>query len=199
MPTLGIATRKSSILKKLSFFVILASLFLQTGCYSPQVDYQWGWFTQQVRGKMLDEEGNELAQQGFIIVRTYYSQFVETVGDHPIYFPQARLIFPNSEGRFTITFDWKAVRMDLTFVASGYVMNHLSIQRQIGIGDIFYEVSMNKTTGWQDHLFVTVSPFLQQFILEQGFQMAQAHQLFLGDWLSEQKEKNRPAPQNPKS
>ena len=79
--------------------------------------------------------------------------------------------------------------MDLTFVASGYVMNNLSFQRQIGIGDLFYEVSMNKTAGWQDHLFVTVSPFLQQFILEQNFQMAQAHQLFLGDWLNQQKEK----------
>ncbi len=199
MPQPEIATKNDFYPGKWIVFFMLAPLFIQTGCFSPQVDFQWGWYTRQVNGTMLYEEGNELARQGFIIVRTYYSQFVETAEAQTIYFPQARLIFPDSEGRFTIPFDWKAVRVDLTFVASGYVMNHLSIQRQVGVGDIFYEVPMQKTEGWQDHLFVTVSPFLQQFILEQDYQMAQAHQLFLGDWLSRQKEKNNPASQPPES
>ncbi len=199
MSTIGIATKIGCLPRKWSVFFILAPLFMQIGCYSPQLDYEWGLYTRQLRGTMLDERGSELSQQGFIIARSYYFQFFETAEDRPFYFPRASLIFPDSEGRFTIPFDWKAVRMDLTFVASGYVMNNLSFQRQIGIGDLFYEVSMKKTAGWQDHLFVTVSPFLQQFILEQNFQMAQAHQLFLGDWLSQQKEKNKPVLHHPES
>ena len=161
------------------------------GCYPPQVQYQWGWGTQRVTGTMTNEAGDPLAQ-GFIIARSYYSQFVELEPGQPLYFPQARLFFPDKQGRFTIPFDLKAVKLHLNFIAAGYVMQSISFQRQLGVGDFSYQATMQRTAGWQDHLFVTISPFLQQFILEQDFQMAQVHQLYLGDWLSAEKAQHTP-------
>lgn len=169
-----------------------AFILVLTGCYPPQVQYQWGWATQRVTGTMTNEAGEPLAEPGFIVVRSYYSQFVELSPGQPLYFPQARLFFPDKQGRFNIPFDLKAVKLNLNFIAAGYVMQSISFKRQLGVGNFSYEAKMRHTAGWQDHLFVTVSPFLQQFILEQDFQMAQVHQLYLGDWLSEEKAANTP-------
>lgn len=164
-------------------------MFLLAGCYSPQIQYDWGWGTQRIVGTVSDDAGKPLLQKGFILVRSYYSQFVELQEGKPLYFPQTRLFFPDEEGRFIIPFDLAAVKMDLNFFVSGYVMQSISFQRQMGVGNISYQVRMKRTAGWQDHLFVTIIPFLQQFILEQDFQMAQAHQLYLGEWLSQEKAK----------
>ena len=75
MSTIGIATKIGCLPRKWSVFFILAPLFMQIGCYSPQLDYEWGLYTRHLRGIMLDERGSELSQQGFIIARSYYSHF----------------------------------------------------------------------------------------------------------------------------
>ncbi|MBF0290376.1 MAG: hypothetical protein HQM14_21395 [SAR324 cluster bacterium] len=164
------------------------------GCYSAQTGFEWGWTTTRIEGRISSETNGALPSNGFIVVRQYYSQFVQFGTEAPLYYPVARVVFPDEDGKFLVTFDLKASKIDLTFVMSGYVMQNLSFQRQIGVGTLFYRAQMTKTAGWQDHLFVTVIPFLQQFIVEQRFQLAQAHQLFLGEWLEQEKGKYSPYP-----
>ncbi len=190
-----VSTRSMGLFK----IVVAGMLFLMQGCYSSQLNYEWEWTTRKITGTVLGESGEAFSQPGFILVRSYYSQFVELEEGQPVYFPQARLFFIGEEGHFRVPFDFKAAKIDLTFVTPGYVMHSLSFQRQLGIGDLSYEIEMKKTAGWQDHFFVTVMPFLQQFILEQRFQLAQTHQLFLGEWITKQKTKNMPGAEKPGS
>ncbi len=174
-----------------TIFCIL--LFILQGCYSPQMSFEWGWTTDRIEGVMTNQEGRgAFPNEGFILVRQYYSQFVQFGEEAPIYYPIARLVFPDEHGKFLIPFDLKASKIDLTFVMSGHVMQNLSFRRQIGVGTLFYEARMQKTAGWQDHFFVTIVPFLQQFIADPRFQLAQAHQLFLGEWLEQEKTKYSP-------
>lgn len=167
-------------------------VFWLSGCLAPQVDFQWGWTTQQIQGTFLDEQEKPMPTKEFLLVRLYYPQFVEVEDNKQHYFPNAKLVFPDPQGNFVIPFDLGAAKADVTFVASGYVMENYSFKRQLGVGDISLHVKMRKTAAWQDHLFVTVSPFLEQFILEQQFALVDAHQLYLGDWLSNEKERHRP-------
>ncbi|MBF0276661.1 MAG: hypothetical protein HQM13_02660 [SAR324 cluster bacterium] len=182
------SSQKSGFLK----IILIGTFILMYGCYSPHLTYEWGWTTREIKGRMLVKEGDFPGNKGFILVRSYYSQFVELEDGHPSYFPQARLFFPQKGGNFTIPFDLNAAKIDLTFIVPGFVMHSLSFRRQTGVGNLSYEIPLQKTAGWQDHLFVTISPFLQQFILDQRFQLAKAHQMYLGDWLSTEKSKNFP-------
>lgn len=160
-------------------------------CYPESVKYEWGWATQQINGSVQGIDKNPLPDQSFILVRTYYSQFVQFGEEAPLYFPQASLVFPDPQGNFSVPMNFGAAKIDLTFIASGYLMQNFAFQRQVGVGNLTYRARMEKTLGWQDHLFVSVMPFLQEFIIEQRYQLARAHQLFLGDWLEAEKAKSR--------
>ena len=170
-------------------FVGLFFLLLGGGCYPKQIKYDWGWATYEIQGTMITGEGVPLPKESFIVVQEYYSQFVKMEGEDPIYVPQARLVYPNQEGRFQIRFDLQASKIGLAFVAPGYEMQQFFFQRQLGVGDLRYQAVIQKTADWPSQLWVILSPFLQHFIIEQRFQMPQAHQWYLGEWLEREKGK----------
>ncbi len=137
---------------------------------------------------MLEENGKGLPEQPFVIVLEYYSRFVQFADESPLYIPQARMLKPGGDGRFSIDFDLRASAVELVFVASGYRMQRFRFHRQMGVGTLRYQARMVRTPRWGEHLLVEVAPFLENFILEPGYRMAEIHQQFLGDWLARERE-----------
>ena len=157
-----------------------------SGCYPKQVSYHWGWATHEIQGTMLDQDRGLLPEPYFLVVQEYYSQFVQMEGNAPIYVPRARLVFPQKDGSFHLQFDYRASQIQLAFIAPGYVMQRFFFQRQMGVGALNYQALMQATDQWQDHLLLTVGPFLRQFIVEEHYRLLPVHQLFLEDWLDKQ-------------
>ena len=176
------------------FFWISAicGIMILSGCYPDHVRYKWGWATNRIQGNLVDSKGGALPKGNFIVVQEYYSQFVQFEGEPPIYTPRARLVFPEKDGSFNLSFDLQASKIELTFLAPGYVMQRFFFLRQMGVGDLNYQAVLQKTAGWQDHLFIFISPFLQQFILEDAYRMPETYQLYLGEWLEREKNKAFP-------
>ena len=70
-----------------------------------------------IDGTVLEENAKVLESHAFIIVLEYYSNFVKFENESPLYAPKARVVFPDKNGNFHISFDLKATAIDLTFVA----------------------------------------------------------------------------------
>lgn len=166
-----------------------------SGCLGPQANFELGWTTQQIQGYIQDTQGEPRVENSFILIQNYYPQFAELEENKQIYYPNAQLIFPDADGNFRIPFDLSAAKIQLSFIASGYAMENFAFQRQMGMGDITLLVEMKKIPAWQDHFFVTVAPFLQQFIIEQRFALEDAHQQFIGDWLAKESQLQTPTEQ----
>ena len=150
------------------------------------MDYEFGFFTQRISGLVTDEDGKPI-ESVFIIVRKYYSQIVSL--EEKIYTPEASLVFPNEYGDFSLAMESSVAKLDLLFIASGYVMQSFSFQRQTGIGDISYYAQMKQTHAWREHFFVNIQPLLQHLILEKRYLLPNRHLAFLDEWQEQEKEK----------
>ena len=170
-----------------SQLLLLITLFFG-GCYPESLDYKPGWGTSFIEGTVLEDSGEVLKSKCFIVVIEYYSQFIQFEDESPIYVPKARLVFPTENGDFRISFDMEASAIGLVFVASGYDMQRFKFHRQIGIGELRYDSRLNISEVWKDHFLMQTSPFLENFILEQRYKMPDFQQLYLGNWLDNEKE-----------
>ncbi|MDP7464199.1 MAG: hypothetical protein QF614_06895, partial [SAR324 cluster bacterium] len=89
-------------------------------------------------------------------------------------------------------FDLKASRLELAFVASGFEMQRFRFNRQFGVGELHYDATLEATPAWREHFMLQVGPFLENFIIEQRYQMPNLQQLYLGDWLATERLKLHP-------
>ena len=71
------------------------------GCYPESLNYRPGWGTRWIEGTLLEESGIVLGSKGFIVVLSYYSQFVQFENESPLYAPKATVIFPQ-KNRFRL-------------------------------------------------------------------------------------------------
>jgi len=168
---------------KVIFFTLLATFL--SGCYPESLKYKLGVGTQSIAGNILEVDGDLLKSDGFIVIVEYFSRFIKFVNESPIYVPKARLAFPNKKGYFRINFDLKASKIDLTFIASGYKMHSFSFRRQIGVGNLQYNVRLEKSEFWQNEFFIQTRPYLENFIIEQRYEMPDSQQMYIGNWLDE--------------
>ena len=168
------------------FFLLITLVF--GGCYPESLNYRPGWGTRFIEGTVLEDNRKVLKSKGFIVVLEYYSQFIEFENESPLYVPKAHLIFPVANGQYLISFDLEASAIELAFVASGYDMQRFSFQRQIGIGELRYDARLSKSEIWKNQFLIQTSPFLENFILEQRYKMPDFQQLYLGNWLDNEKE-----------
>jgi hypothetical protein len=169
----------------LLFLLVLPALL--GGCYPKSLNYSPGWGTRTIEGTVLEENAKVLESQPFIIVLEYYSNFVKFENESPLYAPKARVVFPEKNGNFRISFDIKATAIDLTFVASAYSMQRFRFRRQLGVGELRYDASLPRSEVWQHEFILQIAPFLENFILEQRYKMPDSQQLFLGNWLAEER------------
>ena len=167
-------------------FILLITVIFG-GCYPETLNYKPGWATRFVEGTVLDNSGEVLKSKCFIVVLEYYSQFIQFENDSPLYAPEARLIFPKENGQYRISFDIEASAIELAFIASGYDMERFSFQRQIGIGELRYDSRLSRSEIWRNQFLMQTSPFLENFILEQRYKMPDSQQLFLGNWLDNER------------
>ena len=167
-------------------FLLITLIF--GGCYQEPLNYKPGWGTRFIEGTVLENSGEVLKSKCFIVVLEYYSQFIQFEKESPLYTPKSRLIFPNENGQYRISFDLEASAIELAFVASGYNMQRFSFQRQIGIGELHYDARLNSSKIWRHQFLIQTSPFLENFILEQRYKMPDSQQLFLGNWLDSERE-----------
>ena len=166
------------------------------GCYPESLNYKPGWGTSFIEGTVLEDSGEVLKSKCFIVVLEYYSQFIQFENESPLYVPKARLVFPTENGDFRTSFDMEASAIGLVFVASGYDMKRFRFQRQIGIGELRYDSRLSRSEIWRDHFLMQTSPFLENFILEQRYKMPDFQQLYLGNWLDNEKENINAIKQN---
>ena len=169
----------------LLFLLLLPALL--GGCYPESLNYSPGWATRVIDGTVREENSKELESQAFIIVLEYYSNFVKFEDELPLYAPKARVVFPEKNGNFRISFDLKATAIDLTFVASGYSMQRFRFKRQLGIGELRYDATLSRSDVWQNEFILQTAPFLEKFILEQRYRMPDSQQLFIGNWMAEER------------
>ena len=169
------------------FLYLLLLATLMSGCYPEKLNFRPGWGTRMIDGTVLEGNAKMLESQAFIIVLEYFSNFVKFENESPLYAPKARLIFPEENGNFRISFDLKATAIDLTFIASGYNMQRFRFRRQFGIGELQYNASLTRSAVWKKEFILQTAPFLENFILEQRYKMPDSQQLFLGNWLGEER------------
>ena len=112
--------------------------------------------------------------------------------ESPLYAPKARLVLPKEDGRFRIHFDLEASAIELIFVASGYTMERFRFRRQIGIGKLNFDAKLSQSEMWRNQFLLQIGPFLDNFILEQRYQMPDSQQLFIGKWLDNERSKYSP-------
>ena len=168
---------------KIIFFALLTTLLC--GCYPKSLKYKVGVGTFWIEGTFLEEDGNLIRSDSFIVIVEYYSQFIQFENESPIYVPRARLAFPDKKGYYRINFDLKASSVDLVFIATGYKMHRFSFRRQLGVGNIQYNVRLKKSENWQNEFLIQTRPFLENFIIEQRYEMPDSQQMFIGNWLAE--------------
>ena len=168
---------------KIFFFALLTTILC--GCYPDNLKYKLGVGTRSIAWTVLEADKDILKSDSFIVIVEYYSRFIQFENEFPIYVPKARLAFPDKKGDYQINFDLKASTIDLTFIASGYKMHSFSFRRQLGVGDLQYNVRLKKSNFWQNDFFINTRPFLENFIIEQRYEMPDSQQLFIGNWLDE--------------
>ena len=164
------------------------AVFLLVACFSKPVEFEAGWATRWIEGTMLSEKNSELEAEAFIIVLEYFSRFVQLEDRQTLYIPRAKLVRPEPGGRYEISFDIRASAIEAVFIAYGHWLERFRFQRQMGIGELRYEARMKTLESWREHFILEVSPFLENFILEPRYKLAPLDQLFIGDWLSRQRE-----------
>ena len=169
--------------QKIMFFALLTTIL--GGCYPDTLKYKLGVGTRSIAGTVFEADSDLIVSDGFIVIVEYYSRFIQLENESPIYIPKARLAFPNKKGGYRINFDLKASKIDLTFVASGFKMHSFSFRRQLGVGDLQYNVRLEKSKFWQNEFFIQTRPFLDNFIIEQRYEMPDSQQMFIGNWLAE--------------
>ena len=169
------------------FLFLLLLTALLGGCYPESLNFRPGWGTRMIDGTVLEENAKVLESQAFIIVLEYYSNFVKFENESLLYTPKARVVFPGKNGKFNISFDLKATAIDLTFVASGYNGKRFRFRRQLGIGKLHYDARLSRSEVWRNEFILQTAPFLENFILEQRYKMPDYQQLFLGNWLADER------------
>ena len=179
-----------------SLQLLLLITLIFGGCYPESLNYKPGWGTSFIEGTVLEDTGEVLKSKCFIVVLEYYSQFIQFENESPLYAPKSRLIFPEENGQYRIRFDLEASAIELAFVASGYDMQRFSFQRQIGIGELRYDARLSSSEIWSNQFLIQTNPFLENFILEQRYKMPNSQQLFLGNWLDNEREKITEVRQN---
>ena len=157
------------------------------GCYPETLKYKLGLATFYIKGSLMQKGGEPLKSDSFIVITEYYSEFMQFENESPIYIPKARLVFPNKKGDFHINFNLKAASINLSFIAAGYKFHSFFFRRQIGVGDIKYDVELIKSESWNNEFFIQTRPFLEKFILEQRYIMPDSQQIFIGNWIAEVK------------
>jgi len=167
---------------RVMFFALL-TIFL-SGCYPEPLKYKLGVGTRSIAGNFLAADNNSDA---FIVIIEYHSSFIQFENESPIYVPKARLAFPNKKGEYRINFDLKASKINLTFIALGYKTHSFSFRRQLGVGDLQYDVRLKKNELWKNEFFIQTRPFLENFIIDQRYEMPDSQQLFIGNWIAETK------------
>ena len=180
---------RESIRMRIFILYLLLILTLLGGCYPESLNYQPGWGTQWIDGTLLEKNEDGLKSKGFVVVLEYYSQFIQFENESPLYSPKARLVFPEEDGRFRIHFDLEASAIELVFVASGYTMERFRFRRQIGIGKLHFDAKLSQSEMWRNQFLLQTGPFLDNFILEQRYQMPDSQQLFIGEWLDNERSK----------
>ena len=68
-------------------------------------------------------------------------------------------------------------------------MQRFRFQRQMGIGELRYDARLIRSGAWHNQFLLQTGPFLENFILEQRYKMPDSQQLFLGNWLDDEREK----------
>ena len=173
-------------MRVLLLFLLMFPILLG-GCYPESLNYSPGWGTRMIVGTVKEVNSQQLESRAFIIVLEYYSNFIIFENESLLYAPKARVVFPEKNGNFRISFDFKATAIDLTFVASGYNMQRFRFKRQLGIGELRYEAKLSRSDVWKNEFILQTAPFLEKFILEQRYRMPDSQQLFIGNWMAEER------------
>ena len=68
-------------------------------------------------------------------------------------------------------------------------MERFRFRRQIGIGKLDFDAKLSQSEMWRNQFLLQIGPFLDNFILEQRYQMPDSQQLFIGKWLDNERSK----------
>ena len=171
-----------------TLFIFFFTLII-SGCFPNQVNYEYGWVTKNIKGKILSEKNKIIPEKSFILVLEFFSRFIETSNDVTFYSPRAKIIYPDSYGNFNIYFDMRSSAIEIYFISPNYKIEHFKFQRQIGIGKINYQVKLLLQPNWREYFILNIVPLLENLILDTRYKLEPIHQLFLGDWIASQREK----------
>ena len=183
-------------------FLLLKTTLLQSplclvigsliGCYSTALNFDLGWTTRRVSGQVEDVVSREPVGNGFIIVKEFYGNFAENeASEAGNFIPRARLLRSlKKDGSFEMDFDWRASQFNLNFVEQGYEVHRFNFHRQLGVGNLHYVAKMVPSSNWADELALSVTPLIQNLLLEPGYRLTEPDQLFFGEWLAKQRQEN---------
>jgi len=162
---------------------IWALLVLMLAGCSDKVGYQAGMVTREVTGQVSFEEAS--GETPFVLVRMHGATFIKNSDGTRLTRPSARLVYPDSNGRYRVYLDDEVNRVDLYYIARGTKPAQASFERTLGVSAYQFDISLKKDAHWHKGYYIGLKPILSGYITEPRYKMPPKDQLFLGDWMSE--------------
>ena len=152
-------------------------------CLPPQASFSLGLGTSHIHGFIITAPEQTLPGGPLVVAYAYHHQFVTRADGTALLVPTGRVVKPGPQGDFVIDVPADVVRMEILFIAPGYLTDLFRFQRQLGVGDIEYRAALQAMPDWRSHYYTYLSPRLEELILDQRYRLAPAEQQLLGQWL----------------
>ncbi|MGK0289720.1 MAG: hypothetical protein ACI86H_001166 [bacterium] len=178
------------------FLIVFVSCMIFLSSCSGKGKYHAGLYTTEVYGKVslgnlttLPELSEE--ERPFILVQKYHRLFIQTSQGY-LERVSASIVYPQPDGSYIVKLGDEVTRLDLFYIAKGYLQDVVNFRRSLGIGKIEYNPILRLDPNWQQSFSIQLRPFLSGFVVEQRYQMPLLDQVFLGKWLNpEEKAKKK--------
>ncbi|OGG98139.1 MAG: hypothetical protein A2508_09290 [Candidatus Lambdaproteobacteria bacterium RIFOXYD12_FULL_49_8] len=167
------------------WFLGLALLLWLGGC-SEKVGYQVGFVTREVNGLItLADASADTGPRPFVLATLHAATFLEQSDGKRLHQLRASLARPERGGRYLVRFDDEVDRVDLIFVAAGYIPARASFDRTLGVSAYSFDIELKKDPQWHKGYYIGLKAILADYITEPRYRLAPKDQLFLGQWMDQ--------------
>lgn len=185
---------------KFAGIALLGLLVMLAGCFPPDTHYEFGFGTSMVTGTMDLGADDPIASDAIVVVLKNHDTFIPlgrreefSGAAHPeftrsITHPTANVVPVARSGAFVVHMPTDVVSVDIMFIARNRLTRRVRFNRSAAIGRIIYHAALPSIPDWRSHFYTFLEPQLQQFIVEERYQLPRAEQKVLGDWLDHQKQ-----------
>jgi len=165
------------------------------GCLQTGAHFDFGLGTTEIHGN-LTLEGKPLpAGQAVALVFQEEHLFVsvgpEGVPGDPsrrdtekqLTYRTVRLAHISPEGRWWLPMPDHVLEVRVMFMLPGCATEEFRFRRQLGVGDVTFDVDMKPLPEWRDHFYTYIQPVVQNVLADSRYRMSPQDMQGLDGWL----------------